>query len=195
MGLVRSLGSWGGDLRSSVRTNTSSPEGRGLQESPKAAWDWNWSWADGLPCPRATVNKASVAAGVSVVSQEVSSWWPRPHRARTGCGGWSPCLWPRCLCPCGRLGNSRRWWLEEGQRHCGAENMADIGLNWLGFGHFCYRTDWGGGRWTIYKDHPPFLQGFLPCTRFALPATRGKTPLNARDWWKGKELFIWKNTD
>ena len=35
---------------------------------------------------------------------------------------------------------------------------------------------------------------FPPCppARFAMPAARGKTSLNARDWWKGKELFIQK---
>ena len=31
-----------------------------------------------------------------------------------------------------------------------------------------------------------------PPARFAMPTARGKTSLNARDWWKGKELFIQK---
>ena len=53
---------------------------------------------------------------------------------------------------------------------------------------------WGGAE--RYKRSPLFLWGFLPYTRFALPAARGKMSLNARDWWKGKELlFIWNNTD
>ena len=57
-----------------------------------------------------------------------------------------------------------------------------------------YVTEQMGGEW--YKRTPLFLRGFLPCTRFALPDTRGKTSLNARDWWKGKELlFIWNNTE
>ena len=48
----------------------------------------------------------------------------------------------------------------------------------------------GGVRYTITERIPIFLRGFPPPTRFALPAARGKTSLNARDWWKGKELFI-----
>ena len=55
------------------------------------------------------------------------------------------------------------------------------------------RPQVGGGQWTIYyyQKDPPFLSGGSPpTTRFALPTTREKTSLNARDWWKGKELFI-----
>ena len=54
-----------------------------------------------------------------------------------------------------------------------------------------------GGSFTInyYRKDSAFL--FLevpsptpPPARFAMPAARGRTSLNARDWWKGKELFI-----
>ena len=40
----------------------------------------------------------------------------------------------------------------------------------------------GEGGLNDIKDPPFFLQGFLPCTRFTLPAARGKMSLNARDW-------------
>ena len=52
---------------------------------------------------------------------------------------------------------------------------------------------WGEG-FTIYyygRDTPFLFLGVPPKpTRFAMPAARRKTSLNARDWWKGKELFI-----
>ena len=54
-------------------------------------------------------------------------------------------------------------------------------------------TEWthgGRGQNTIIKG-TSLLPG-SPCTRFALPATRGIIALNARYWWKGKELFIQK---
>ena len=41
----------------------------------------------------------------------------------------------------------------------------------------------GVGQYTITERNPPFSVGVLPPpTRFALPAARGKTSLNARDW-------------
>ena len=42
----------------------------------------------------------------------------------------------------------------------------------------------GGEQYTITKRTPPFALGVAPPphTWFALPATRVKTPLNARDW-------------
>ena len=53
---------------------------------------------------------------------------------------------------------------------------------------------WGGSsQYAITKRTPLSLSGGAPPhtpTRFAMPATRGKTSLNARDWRKGKKLLI-----
>ena len=51
----------------------------------------------------------------------------------------------------------------------------------------CYRARSGGGSREIITERiPPFcLWGFLPPrppARFKMPAARGKTSLNARDW-------------
>ena len=60
----------------------------------------------------------------------------------------------------------------------------------------CYRA--GGGWFMINyygKDSPLRLWSFAPqhtLARFEMSASRGKTSLNARDWWKGKKLFIKK---
>ena len=58
-------------------------------------------------------------------------------------------------------------------------------------------TEQGGGWFTIYyyRKDPPFLSLWRSCpprtpARFTMPAARGKTSFNARDWWKGKKLFI-----
>ena len=57
------------------------------------------------------------------------------------------------------------------------------------------QSRWGWFTINYYRKDPPFLSLEVPppqCTpaRSAMPAARGKTSLNARDWWKGKELFI-----
>ena len=46
---------------------------------------------------------------------------------------------------------------------------------------------WEGSPFLALGSPPPATQ--TP-TRFAMPATIGKTSLHARDWWKGKKLFI-----
>ena len=48
----------------------------------------------------------------------------------------------------------------------------------------------GWGVLNDIKDPPFFSGGFLPHTRFTLPAAKGKTSLNARDWGRGKELLF-----
>ena len=53
-------------------------------------------------------------------------------------------------------------------------------------------TEQAGWGVNNIKDPPFFSGASSPHTRFALPAARRKTSLNARDWWKGKELFTWK---
>ena len=39
-----------------------------------------------------------------------------------------------------------------------------------------------GEQYTIIKRTSPFALGVPPPTRFTMPAARGKTSLNARDW-------------
>ena len=39
-----------------------------------------------------------------------------------------------------------------------------------------------GGQYTIMERTPVFSLGVPPPTRFTLPATRGNTSLNAKDW-------------
>ena len=48
--------------------------------------------------------------------------------------------------------------------------------------------------WMIYYDRldPPCALGVSPQYYVCLVCHQGKTSLNARDWWKGKELFIQK---
>ena len=47
----------------------------------------------------------------------------------------------------------------------------------------CYRTGREDEQCTITERTPPLSLGVPPTpTRFAMPATRGKTSLNARDW-------------
>ena len=62
-------------------------------------------------------------------------------------------------------------------------------LMWL-----CYRTDGGAGAGVdnipLWKGPSFPLWGSPQPTRFTLPTAREKTSLNARDWRKGKELFI-----
>ena len=40
----------------------------------------------------------------------------------------------------------------------------------------------GGEQYTTIAERTPLFSPGVPPTRFALPATRGKTSLNTRDW-------------